>query len=143
MADERGSIWLSRSKRIVTYLNSELVNEHFVVWEHQMKLDRIENMVGGWFIGNFEPSIYKTDAFEVCLKRHAKGESWPTHFHKQATEINCLIRGEMTISDVHLTSGDLFIIEKNEIAQPVFLTDCELIVVKVPSILGDKYSQVF
>jgi len=26
-----------------------------------MKVNRIENMKGGWFVGNFEPSAYKTD----------------------------------------------------------------------------------
>jgi hypothetical protein len=104
-----------------------------------MRLNRIENMLGGWFIGNFEPSVYKTEYFEVCFKRHIKNEKWPIHYHKQATEINYLIRGEMSIGHMNLRPGDIFILDKYEIADPVFFTDCELLVVKTPSIIGDKY----
>jgi len=38
-----------------------------------------------------------------------------------------------------LVTGDVFIIEPGKIVKPIFHTDCELIVVKVPSIPGDKY----
>jgi quercetin dioxygenase-like cupin family protein len=105
-----------------------------------MKLDHINNMIGGWFIGDFEPSVLKTTDFEVCYKFHPKGEKWPIHYHKVATEINYLIRGSMTIGDVVLKAGDIFTILPFEIADPVFLEDCELIVVKTPSIKDDKFS---
>jgi len=45
----------------------------------------------------------------------------------------------MKINDTLLVEGDLFLIEPYEISVPEFLTDCELIVVKTPSIKGDKY----
>lgn len=104
-----------------------------------MKIDKMSNMVGGWFIGDFEPSVYKTDQFEVCYKQHYKGEIWDNHYHKIATEINYLIKGEMKINDTLFTKGDIFLIEPYEISVPEFLTDCELIVVKTPSIKEDKY----
>lgn len=104
-----------------------------------MKIDRIENMKGGWFVGNFEPTVHKTDKFEVCYKVHYKGEKWPTHYHKEAVEINYLIRGSMIIQGKTLAKGDIFTIEQNEIADPEFLEDCEIIVVKTPSVIGDKY----
>lgn len=104
-----------------------------------MKIDKMSNMVGGWFIGDFEPSVYKTDQFEVCYKQHYKDEIWDNHYHKIATEINYLIKGEMKINDILFTKGDIFLIEPYEISVPEFLTDCELIVVKTPSIKEDKY----
>lgn len=104
-----------------------------------MKIDRIEDMIGGWFIGDFEPSVFKTKAFEVCYKFHPAGEVWDNHYHKVATEINYLIRGEMNLSGTPLKQGDIFTIHRGEIAVPEFLTDCELIVVKFPSVKGDKY----
>lgn len=106
-----------------------------------MNIYKISDMKGGWFCGDFEPSVYKTKDFEVCYKVHAKGEKWPTHFHKEATEINYLIRGNMIIQNNKLTAGDIFIILPNEIADPIFLEDCELIVVKTPSVKGDKYEK--
>ncbi len=104
-----------------------------------MKQERIENMKAGWFVGDFVPSVYKTKDFEVCYKVHPKGEQWPAHYHKKSTEINYLIRGKMTIQGKVLQSGDIFVFEPYEVADPEFLEDCELIVVKVPSSIDDKY----
>jgi quercetin dioxygenase-like cupin family protein len=104
-----------------------------------MNIFKIENMHRGWFIGNFEPSVYKTDKFEVGYIRHKKGEKWPKHYHKIATEINLLNKGNMNICGKTLFPGDIFVIQPDEIADPEFLEDCEIIVVKIPSAIGDKY----
>jgi hypothetical protein len=104
-----------------------------------MKKTRIEDYKRGWFIGNFEPSILKTTEFEVGYLRHSKNEKWNSHFHKESIEYNVLIRGKMIIQNQILEEGDVFVFEKNEVADPQFLEDCELIVVKVPSVIGDKY----
>ena len=73
------------------------------------------------------------------LTKHPQGEIWDNHYHKIATEINYLIRGKMNLSGTTLEEGDIFILQPGEIAIPEFLTDCELVVVKTPSIKGDKY----
>jgi len=99
-----------------------------------------KNYTGGWFIGDFSPVSYKTSDFEIGYKIHLKGEKWPIHFHKIAKEINYLIKGKMIIQNRELIEGDVFIIHPNEIADPVFLEDCELIVVKIPSVKNDKYT---
>jgi hypothetical protein len=44
----------------------------------------------------------------------------------------------MIIQNTELNAGDIFVIEKMEIADPVFLEDCKVLVVKVPSVPGDK-----
>jgi quercetin dioxygenase-like cupin family protein len=62
-----------------------------------MKVFRAIEWKGGWFAGDFEPAAYRTKDFEVCLKTHPKGEKWPAHYHKVATEINYLVRGTMTL----------------------------------------------
>ncbi len=98
-----------------------------------------KDMKGGWFVGDFEPTAYKTKDFEVSYKTHPKGEIWDNHYHKIATEINYLIRGKMKLSGTTLEEGDIFILHPGEIAIPEFLTDCELVVVKTPSVKGDKY----
>lgn len=105
-----------------------------------MDVYRMEDMKGGWFIGDFADAVLRTDKFEVSYKVHPKGEAWDTHYHKVATEVNCLMRGRMTIAGQEFVPGDVFVIHPGEVADPLFLEDCELIVVKVPSVPGDKYT---
>ena len=104
-----------------------------------MKTFEIDGFVGGWFVGDFEKTAYKTPDCEVAYKTHLAGEQWDTHYHQIATEINYLISGSMTINDQFLTAPRVFVLEPGEVANPSFLTDVSLIVVKVPSLPGDKY----
>lgn len=104
-----------------------------------MNVYKIEDYKGGWFVGNFDPTTYKTKDCEVGYKVHKQGEKWDSHYHKLSTEINYLIRGKMKIQERELNQGDIFVLNPCEIADPVFFEDCELIVVKVPSVIGDKY----
>jgi len=99
----------------------------------------IKDFWRGWFIGNFEPSILKTDQFEVGMLTHAKGETWAKHYHKIGTEYNLLLKGRMNICNQEINEGEIFILEPNEIADPIFLEDCIVLCVKAPSIPGDKY----
>lgn len=96
-------------------------------------------MTGGWYAGNFEPVAYKTEDFEICYKKHFKGEIWPKHFHQEADEINYLRSGRMIIQGKELVDGDIFILRKNEVADPIFLEDCEVFIVKTSSVPGDKF----
>lgn len=104
-----------------------------------MKISKLKDMTRGWFIGDFEPSVYKTRNFEVGILNHKKDEKWAAHYHKESTEINCLIQGKMIIQNTTINSGDIFILEPNEIADPKFLEDCTIVVVKSASVIGDKY----
>jgi quercetin dioxygenase-like cupin family protein len=104
-----------------------------------MLIDKLSRMKGGWFVGDFLPSVMQRKDFEVGYKLHKKGERWPKHIHKIATEITVLIRGKMTIQGQLLESGDIFVIYPDEVADPEFLEDCEIIIVKTPSVIGDKY----
>ena len=53
-------------------------------------------------------------------------------------EINFLIRGSMKIQGQLLKSGNIFILEPYEIADPEFIEDCEIICIKSPNITNDK-----
>ncbi len=98
-------------------------------------------MKGGWFVGDFEPTSYKTSEFEVSYKIHPKDEKWDIHYHHTVTEINLIIKGRMIIQGKELIKGDIFILEPYEIADPNFLEDTEIICVKTKSI-NDKISVI-
>ena len=104
-----------------------------------MILSNINEYVRGWFIGDFEPTVLRTKDFEVGVLTHSKGEQWPVHYHKDSVEYNVLIKGCMIVRGKKINSGDVFIFEKGEIADPDFLEDCTVVCVKVPSIPTDKY----
>ena len=104
-----------------------------------MQVYAVDNLKGGWFVGDFVPTCYKTSACEVSYKTHTAGEYWASHYHKLADEINYLISGEMEINGVQLLAPCVFVIPKGEISRPIFKTDVHLIVVKVPGALDDKY----
>lgn len=104
-----------------------------------MKIESISQMKGGWFIGDFEPSLFKTKDFEVGVKTYEKGEYHAPHYHKIATELNYLISGMVKANGTLIQPGQIFIFEPHEIAECEFLTDCQILVVKTASEKGDKY----
>jgi len=99
----------------------------------------INNYTRGWLIGNFEPSIKKETEYEIGLLTHKKDEKWGFHYHRESVEINILIKGKMIINNIELNTGDIFIFDKNIIACPIFLEDCKLICIKIPSVPSDKF----
>jgi mannose-6-phosphate isomerase-like protein (cupin superfamily) len=101
---------------------------------------QLDDFVRGWFVGNFEPSIVKTDKYEIGLLTHNKGEKWDFHYHKLADEINFLVEGRMRINERLIEKGSLFVIQKNQLTCPDFLENCKILCIKVPSVPTDKYS---
>jgi NDP-sugar pyrophosphorylase family protein len=104
-----------------------------------VKKSKLENMTRGWLIGNFEPSILKTDTFEVGYLKHHKGQIWPAHLHKEANEYNILIKGSLLINNEMINVGEIFVIPKGMLTSAKFLEDCEILCIKVPSNTKDKY----
>lgn len=104
-----------------------------------MKTAKLSDMTRGWFIGDFEPSVLRTPLFEVGVLSHKKGEAWPAHYHRVATEYNVLLSGSMRIAGEVIEVGDIFWFEPEDVADPEFLENCKVLCVKRPSIIGDKY----
>lgn len=106
-----------------------------------MNIERhhIDDFKGGWFVGDFSPSLLKTNQFEVSMKIHPKGEIWPKHYHKLATEYNCVVVGKVEIDGEIYESGDIFVIHPYFVVDPTFLEDCHIVCVKTPSVMNDKY----
>ena len=96
-------------------------------------------MHNGWFIGDFEPTIFKNPFFEIAHHKHKKGYSCDPHTHKIGQEVTYIVNGELTASGRHLRAGDIFWYEPGEIATVSVLEDVDLIVIKWPSVPSDKY----
>lgn len=103
-----------------------------------MKRYNVDSTIGGWFVGNFEKAAYQTKDFEVALKKHYKDEPYGKHYHEHVTEINLVVSGEIMVHNEVFGPGEIFILYPYEVADPKFITDCEIICVKHPGITNDK-----
>jgi hypothetical protein len=93
----------------------------------------------GWFVGAFEKAVYKTDLFEVAHGFNSAGEHSPKHIHKVAVEINLITSGCVEVNGEVFRAGEGFIMEPGDPCECNYLEDTFTLVIKTPSILGDKY----
>lgn len=98
----------------------------------------LKDFVRGWFIGNFDPSLWKTD-FEVGLRWNNKGDSEDRHYHRETTEYVAFAGGKHRLGDKTYGDGDMTVI------YPYMSTDYECLepgyclTVKNRSLPQDKY----
>lgn len=133
-----GSIFLSGPMLQRTFSANTIMLRHPVKPGFITQPVKLEDYLGGWIIGNFQPSIYKTPNYEIGLVTHVKDANWEFHYHKHVTEINILISGHLLLNNIPVNAGTVFIINKNVIACPQFLETCKILCIKIPSIPGDK-----
>jgi anti-sigma factor ChrR (cupin superfamily) len=104
-----------------------------------MKLHKLASMTGGWFAGNFEPTLVKTGHFEVAVKKYAAGAFEKKHYHAQAREYTVILNGVAKMNGVEYTDGDIIEIEQNEATDFLAVTDVTTVVLKTPSVANDKF----
>jgi len=100
---------------------------------------KLNDFVKGWFVGNFEPSLIKTNDVEVGIKSYKKGDYENRHYHKIATELTAIVEGSVKMNDVIYTKGDIITIHPNESTDFLSLEDSVCVVVKYPGLNDDKY----
>jgi len=104
-----------------------------------MKLMKENELFRGWFVGDFDPSIFKTENCEVAVKRYKKGDYEEFHHHKISTEITMIVSGSVEMNGIKYTEGDIILIDPNEGTDFKALEDTTNVVVKVPCTKNDKY----
>jgi quercetin dioxygenase-like cupin family protein len=104
-----------------------------------MKTAKLDDMVKGWFVGNFNPTLLKTNDVEIAVKEYKKGDKEEKHYHKIATEITIIISGRVKMNGIEYSKGDIIVIEPNEATDFEALEDTVNTVVKYPGVNDDKY----
>jgi quercetin dioxygenase-like cupin family protein len=99
----------------------------------------LKDFTGGWFIGNFNPSLFQSSDFEIAIKRYNAGDSEPSHYHKIATEITAIISGKVRMNENIYESNDIILINPNESTNFIAIENTTTCVVKIPSIPNDKF----
>jgi hypothetical protein len=104
-----------------------------------MEITKLDDMVGGWFIGNFTPSLHKTNDVEVAIKNYKAGDKEEAHYHKIATEYTVILVGIVKMNGREYTEGSIITISPLESTDFLALSDVTTVVVKIPGASNDKY----
>lgn len=104
-----------------------------------MKKHKLKKFTKGWFIGDFEPSLLSTKDFEIAVKNYSAGDSEEIHYHKKATEFTVVVKGKIMMFDKIFKKGDIIEVNPEEKTAFFAITDCITLVIKTPSVKGDKY----
>ncbi len=104
-----------------------------------MQLFKLSDMTKGWFVGNFSPTVHRSDAVEVAVKSYAAGSHEARHMHKIGQEITLIVQGRARMNGTVYEAGDIVLIPPGEATDFEALTDVTTVVVKTPSVAGDKY----
>ena len=93
----------------------------------------------GWFIGDFDKAVVRTNLFEVCYQENAAGTSYPRHYHKVITEIQLITEGCMVLNGEEFRAGDICMIEPGDENEATYTEDTKTVAIKFPSVPDDKY----
>ena len=104
-----------------------------------MKVFQLDNMTGGWFVGDFSPTVFKTKDCEVALKEYSAGDYENRHHHKEAIEITLIAKGTVEMNGEIFEEGAIILLDRNESTDFRSLTDSTTVVFKSPSVTNDKY----
>ena len=104
-----------------------------------MRTARLDDMIKGWFVGDFEPNVLRTEAFEVAVKHYAAGDSEELHHHRVATEVTVVISGDVRMCGQTWRPGDIVVLDPGDATSFEALTPATVVAVKAPSAKADKY----
>ena len=104
-----------------------------------MEIFDIKEMTNGWFVGDFEPSIYKTNKCEVGVKTYKKGDTEEKHYHSKAYEITGIIKGKVKMNNSIINQGEFVLLGKDEATDFEALEDTITVVFKSTSVKNDKF----
>lgn len=104
-----------------------------------MEKFNLDDFFKGWFVGNFEPSLLKTNDVEVGIKKYKAGDEEGYHHHKIATEFTVIVEGTVIMDGKTYTSGDIVKIPPPVSTNFKAITDVITVVVKIPGASDDKY----
>ncbi len=104
-----------------------------------MKINKLTDMIRGWMVGAFLPTVYHTEACEIGIKKYKKNDFEDKHHHKIATEITIIISGKVKFNGVEFGPDDIITIEPNESTDFLAMEDTVTCCIKIPGALNDKY----
>lgn len=104
-----------------------------------MKVYELDDMTGGWFVGDFAPNVMDSKDLEVGIKRYTAGTVDKAHYHKIGTEITAVVTGKVEMNGETFGPGKIIYLEPGTVSKFRAIEDSIIAVVKTPSAPDDKY----
>ena len=104
-----------------------------------LKVHQLADMKGGWFVGNFEPTVITTSDFEVGVKIYPAGAKELAHHHKVAEEVTVIASGRVRMCGEEFGAGSIIHLAPGDSTSFEALEATVTVVVKRPSVANDKY----
>lgn len=104
-----------------------------------MDILKLNEYIRGWIVGDFKPSLIKTDNIEVAIKEYKSGDIELAHYHELSDEYTIVVSGLIQMNNELFIKGDIIKINKNEIANFKCIEDAITVVLKTISVPTDKY----
>ncbi len=104
-----------------------------------MKSYKIDSMKGGWVVGDFVPTVWRSQEIEVAVKHYAAGQIEPAHHHKIAEEMTVIASGKVKMCERIFETGDIICLEPGESTSFEAIESTITVVVKRPSVANDKF----
>ena len=99
----------------------------------------LQQFTKGWLVGDFEPTLFKTKDIEVGVKYYKAGDKEENHYHKVATEYSIILYGSVRMLDQIFKQGQIVTVLPDVENKFECLEDACIVVIKTPSVIGDKY----
>lgn len=99
----------------------------------------LNDFVGGWLVGHFQPSLVANDHVEVAVKKYEAGDHEPSHHHRIATEYTLIALGRVRMNDQTYQAGQIIRIDAGQSTDFHALEPTITVVIKTPSVASDKY----
>jgi len=104
-----------------------------------VEIAHLENMTGGWFVGDFSPTALRCGAAEVGVKHYSPGSTEPEHWHERATEVTLVLDGTAVFNGTEVPAGSIVTVHPGERVRFETRTAVTTVVFKTPSVPEDKF----
>mgnify|MGYP002625007938 CR=1 FL=1 len=101
-------------------------------------MSNLKDYTKGWLVGDFEPSLFKSETCEVGIKEYKAGTVETLHVHHIVTEYTVVLSGTIIMLEKQFSKGDIIKIAPGVPNQFHSVTDSMLLVIKTPSVPTDK-----
>lgn len=105
----------------------------------ELSLHPLGEFKGGWFVGDFSPTLFPAQAVEIAVKYYKAGDFEAAHVHRVATEFTVITSGRVRMNGIEIGPGTVVRVPPGCATDFSALTDVCTAVVKLPCVRGDKF----